>query len=98
MAVQEQTPYIEYTANGAATSFALDFDCDNQDHLIVLVDDIEPVVGAWSLSNGAVVFNTAPENGKKITLQRNTPFSRTTDYQSYNNSFRPPAVNNDFLS
>ncbi|HRM32218.1 MAG TPA: hypothetical protein PLH48_17370 [Acinetobacter johnsonii] len=96
MAVSEQTPYIEYTANGITTSFALEFDCDNQDHLIVLVDDVEPVVGAWSLSNGAVVFNTAPENGKKITLQRNTPFSRTTDYQSYNNSFRPPAVNNDF--
>ena len=96
MAVQEQTPYIEYTANGVATSFALDFDCDNQDHLIVLVDDIEPVVGTWSLSSGAVVFNTAPENGKKITIQRNTPFSRNTDYQSYNNSFRPPAVNNDF--
>ena len=96
MAVSEQTPYIEYTANGTTTSFALDFDCDNQNHLIVLVDDIEPVVGTWSLSSGAVVFNTAPENGKKITIQRNTPFSRTTDYQSYNNSFRPPAVNNDF--
>jgi len=96
MAVQEQTPYIEYTANGTTTSFALKFDCDNQDHLIVLVDDVEPVVGAWSFSNGAVVFNTAPENGKKITIQRNTPFSRTTDYQSYNNSFRPPTVNKDF--
>ena len=96
MAVQEQTPYIEYTANGITTSFALEFDCDNQDHLIVLVDDVEPVVGAWSFSNGAVVFNAAPENGKKITIQRNTPFSRTTDYQSYNNSFRPPAVNKDF--
>lgn len=96
MAVSEQTPYIEYTANGVTTSFALEFDCDRQDHLIVLVDDVEPVVGAWSFSNGDVVFNAAPENGKKITIQRNTPFSRTTDYQSYNNSFRPPAVNNDF--
>ncbi|WP_293735029.1 hypothetical protein [uncultured Acinetobacter sp.] len=96
MAVQEQTPYVEYVANGITTSFALEFDCDSQNHLIVLVDDVEPVVGAWSFSNGAVVFNAAPENGKKITIQRNTPFSRTTDYQSYNNSFRPPSVNNDF--
>ncbi|MDH2667300.1 hypothetical protein QDR98_15330 [Acinetobacter baumannii] len=96
MAVQEQTPYVEYVANGITTSFALGFDCDNRDHLIVLVDDVEPVAGAWSFSNGAVVFNAAPENGKKITIQRNTPFSRSTDYQSYNNSFRPPAVNNDF--
>ncbi len=96
MAVQEQTPYVEYVANGITTSFELEFDCDNQNHLIVLVDDVEPVVGAWSFSNGAVVFNAAPENGKKITIQRNTPFSRNTDYQSYNNSFRPPAVNKDF--
>ena len=96
MAVSEQTPYIEYTANGTTTSFALEFDCDNQDHLIVLVDDVEPVVGAWSLNGGAVIFGTAPEDGKKITIQRNTPFSRNTDYQSYNNSFRPPAVNKDF--
>lgn len=96
MAVSEQTPYTEYTANGTTTSFALEFYCEKKEHLIVLVDDVEPVVGSWSLSNGTVVFNTAPENGKKITLQRNTPFSRTTDYQSYNNSFRPPAVNNDF--
>ena len=96
MAVSEQTPYIEYTANGTTKSFALGFDCESKDHLIVLIDDIEPVIGAWSLGNGDVVFNAAPENGKKITIQRNTPFSRTTDYQSYNNSFRPPAINNDF--
>lgn len=96
MTVSEQTPYIEYAANGTTTSFALEFDCDGQDHLIVLVDDIEPVVGAWSLSNGAVVFNTAPENGKKITIQRNTPFRRDEDFQSYDNSFRPPGVNKGF--
>lgn len=96
MAVQPQTPYKEYTANGSTKSFALEFDCDNQDHLIVLVDDVEPPIASWSLTGGNVVFTTAPTNGQKITLQRNTPFSRTTDYQSYNNSFRPPAVNKDF--
>lgn len=96
MAVAEQTPYIEYTANGATTSFALGFACESKDHLIVLIDDIEPPIATWSLTGGNVVFTTAPAAGKKITLQRNTPFSRTTDYQSYNNSFRPPAVNKDF--
>ncbi|RKG45164.1 MULTISPECIES: SGNH/GDSL hydrolase family protein [Acinetobacter] len=96
MAVSEQVPYIEHIGNGVTTSFALEFDCDNQDHLIVLVDDVEPVVGAWSLNGGAVIFGTAPEDGKKITIQRNTPFSRNTDYQSYNNSFRPQSVNGDF--
>ena len=96
MAVQPQTPYKEYTANGSTKSFALEFDCDNQDHLIVLVDDVEAIVGIWSLSNGAVVFNTAPEDGKKITVQRNTPFRRDGDFQSYDNSFRPGPVNKGF--
>lgn len=96
MAVPEQTPYIEHIGNGATTSFSLGFQCESKDHLIVLIDDIEPPIATWSLTGGNVVFTTAPAAGKKITLQRNTPFSRTTDYQSYNNSFRPPAVNKDF--
>lgn len=96
MAVPEQTPYIEHTGNGITTSFALGFQCETKDHLIVLIDDIEPPIATWSLTGGNVIFTTAPAAGKKITLQRNTPFSRTTDYQSYNNSFRPPAVNKDF--
>jgi hypothetical protein len=96
MAVPEQTPYIEHTGNGVTTSFSLGFQCESKDHLIVLMDEIEPPIETWSLIDGNVVFTAAPTSGQKITLQRNTPFSRTTDYQSYNNSFRPPAVNNDF--
>ncbi|ALV72598.1 hypothetical protein [Acinetobacter johnsonii] len=96
MAVQPQTPYKEYTANGSTKSFALEFDCYNQDHLIVLVDDVEEIVGTWSLSNGAVVFGSAPASGKKITIQRNTPFQRDGDFQSYDNSFRPGPVNKGF--
>lgn len=96
MAVPEQTPYIEHTGNGVTTSFSLGFQCETKGHLIVLIDDIEPPIATWSLTGGNVVFTTAPASGSKITLQRNTPFSRTTDYQSYNNSFRPSAVNKDF--
>lgn len=96
MAVQPQTPYIEHIANGTTTGFNLGFDCDDQDHLIVKVDDVEPSVGSWSLTGSAVVFGAAPTSGKKITIQRNTPFERKRDYQSYDNSFRPLAVNNDF--
>ena len=96
MAVPVQTPYIEYTANGATTSFALGFDCEDQSHLIVTVDDIEPITGSWSLINGNVVFNSAPVNGAKIIIKRNTPYQRGNDYQTYDQSFRPPAVNLDF--
>lgn len=96
MAVPEQTPYIEHTGNGVTTSFSLGFQCESKDHLIVLVDEIEPPIATWSLTEGNVVFTTAPAAGKKITVQRNTPFGRATNYQSFNNSFRPQTVNVDF--
>lgn len=96
MAVQEQTPLREYTANGVTTSFALGFDCEETNHLIVTIDDVEVLPTEWYLSGSNVIFWNAPGNGKLIKLQRNTPFNRLADYQSYNNSFRPPAINKEF--
>ena len=96
MAVQEQTPLQEYTANGIAKQFDLEFDCESADHLIVSIDDLEVLHTDWYLSGNAIVFHVAPASGKQVKIQRNTPFSRIADYQSYNNSFRPPAINKDF--
>ena len=97
MAVPEQTPYKEYTANGITKIFPLEFDVLEQDHLIVLVNDLEPSVGSWSLDalNDTVVFVIPPANGANIKIRRDTPMSRSTDYQTYNNSFRPEPVNKD---
>lgn len=95
MAVPEQTPYKEYTANGNTTSFALGFICESKNDLIVLVDGVAPPVATWSLIGANAVFNTAPASGKKIVLQRNTAMSRTTNYQGNNNSFRPETINKD---
>lgn len=96
MAVQPQTPYKEYDANGVTTSFALEFDCEKKDHLIVTVDGAEPPVETWSLNSGHIVFASAPAAGKKIEIKRNTPYSRSTNFQAYDNSFRPGPINGDF--
>lgn len=96
MAVPEQTPFIEYTANGTTTVYPLTFDCDKSEYLIVSLNGEEVPVGSWSLTGGSITFNFAPANGVLITIERNTPFRRTTEYQSYNNSFRPTPVNKDF--
>ena len=96
MAVQEQTPLQEYTANGIAKQFDLEFDCESADHLIVSIDDLEVLHTDWYLSGNAIIFHVAPASGKQVKIQRNTPFNRIADYQSYNNSFRPPAINKDF--
>lgn len=99
MAVANQTPYKEYIGNGTTKIFPLEFDCDDADHLIVKVNDIEvPALNNWSLNTntGSVVFAIAPISQSKIILQRDTPLVRDTDYQTYNNSLRPQPVNNDF--
>lgn len=98
MAVPEQTPYKEFTANGITTVFPLDFDVLEQDHLIVLVNDVEPSLGSWHLDsvNDSVIFNKPPEAEAKIKIRRDTPMSRSSDYKTYNNSLRPEPVNFDF--
>ncbi len=96
MAVQPQTPYQEDIANGVTTVFPLQFDCENKDHLIVLIDGVEANSLTWSLASKQVIFTTAPALNKKITFQRNTPYRRDRNYQSYDNSFRPDPVNKDF--
>lgn len=95
MAVPEQTPYKEYIANGSTSSFSLGFLCDSKDQLIVLVDDIAPPVASWSFNGSSVVFNSPPEAGKKIAIQRNTKLRRTGNFQNYDNSFRPETINKE---
>lgn len=98
MAVPEQTPYKEYTANGVTKIFPLEFDVLEQDHLIVLVNDLEPSVGSWSLDavNDTVVFALPPADGANIKIRRDTPLERPNDYGNYNATLKPATVNTDF--
>lgn len=97
MAVPEQTPYKEYDGNGVTKTFTLEFICESKDHLNVTIDGVEPEISAWSFNanTNSVTFSVAPAAGSKIVLQRNTPMSRTTNYQSTNNSMTPKALNAD---
>lgn len=95
MAVQEQTPYKEYKANGSTSSFSLGFLCESKDQLIVLVDDVAPSSSSWSFNGSSVVFNSPPASGKRIAIQRNTKLRRTGDFQNYDNSFRPDTINKE---
>ena len=97
MAVPEQTPYKEYIGNGVTTIFPLGFDCNKQDHLIINLDEKEATVGSWLLDTDkdTVNFNKPPSAGVLIKIRRDTPLARSTDYKSYNNSFKPEPVNQD---
>ena len=62
MAVPEQTPYIEHIGNGVTTSFALKFQCESKDHLIVMVDEIEPPISSKEREQ---ITAAIKEEGKK---------------------------------
>lgn len=96
MSVPEQTPYKEYVANGVTSSFAMEFDCDRQDFLIVALNEIEAPTGSWYLSDNTVFFNSPPESGVIVSFKRNTPLERSTQYQTFDNTLKPAAINKDF--
>lgn len=96
MSVPEQTPFIEYTANGTTTIFPLTFDCSTSDYLVVKVNGVLQLAGTWILFDGSVVFEIAPIAGSLVSIQRVSSLKRTTSYTSYDNSFRPEPVDKDF--
>lgn len=96
MPVPEQTPYVEYTANGLTKIFALTFDCDTEEGLIVKVDDEAVYSPTWSLVGTSVVFLTAPSNQSVVSIFRHTTLERETDYESFDDSLLPKTVNKDF--
>ncbi|WP_284085102.1 sialate O-acetylesterase [Acinetobacter haemolyticus] len=98
MAVPEQIPYVGYVANGDTTQFPIVFDLHDPAYLIVTVNKEIPTVGTYSVDMNSlkVVFATAPSNGDQVELYRETTLNRDTNYQKYDNSFRPEAVNYDF--
>lgn len=96
MAVPEQTPYQEYTANGVATSFAVAFQCLSKDTLIVTINGVEQSSTLWSFTGGNIVFVSAPLNNSIVGIKRKTSLKREVTYNSYSNSMLPTVFNSDF--
>lgn len=100
MSVQEKIPYVSYIANGSTAKFNIPFDLHNAGYLVVTVDKMIPAVGGYivNLNDMSITFVTAPRSGAQVELYRDTKLKRDTNYQSYDNSFRPSSVNFDFDS
>lgn len=83
MTVSTTTNKVVYIGNGIATTFAIPFPFLEKEHLKVyqLLNDIQTERVDWSLSNGNMVFETAPENGAQIVIMRQVPLTQETDYR-----------------
>lgn len=98
--IKPVTPRVQYTANGSTTVFPYSFAIFDETDMVVYVDDTiittgYTVSGAGQTDGGEVTFDSAPEDGKKITLLRNVPIERMTDFQE-GGTFRPKNINDEF--
>lgn len=97
--IKPVVPKVQYTGNGSTTVFPYTFAIFADSDMVVYVDDeiIETgytVSGAGQTDGGNVTFDTAPADGKKITLLRQVPVERVTDFQE-GGTFRPKNINDE---
>lgn len=97
MTVENQVPYQSFTANGSQTNFALGFYVDDKDHFEVKKNDqaVSKSDYSYNSSSNTIFFNSPPDQGDVIEVQRSTAADRATTYATYNNSFRPEVLNKD---
>lgn len=97
--IKPVVPKVQYTGNGSTTVFPYTFAIFADSDMVVYVDDeiIETgytVSGAGQTDGGNVTFDTAPADGKKITLLRQVSVERVTDFQE-GGTFRPKNINDE---
>lgn len=96
MSVQPQVPLVSYVANGSTNEFEITFDLHDLRYLVVTLNNQVLQDSQYTVDDGKVVLNTTPNDGAIVTLYRETTLDRSTNYKSYDNSFRPESINWDF--
>ncbi len=94
-------PVIQYVANGSQVDFTFPFPIFQASDLKVYFDDNTEaeasgftVNGTGETDGGSVSFSTAPAAQRKVTLTRELPIERTTDFQE--GEFRAKVLNDEF--
>lgn len=85
MAVPDQVPFNQYTANGVSVAFPYTFLIVEEGQLSIYLDGVlqasgYTVSGVGVSAGGNVTFTTAPANGVVVECIRETALTRTTDY------------------
>lgn len=79
------TPIVRYAANGSETTYSYPFPIFASEDLAVYLGGAKQasgytISGAGETAGGTVVFGSAPAPGVVITLARELPIERVTDY------------------
>ncbi|MBT5658556.1 MAG: hydrolase, partial [Rhodospirillaceae bacterium] len=99
--IYDITPRIQYTGDGTQTAFTYPFPIFADGDIEVYLDDTlktittdYTVAGAGDSAGGTVTILAAPLSGIVVTLLRNIPIKRTTDFQE-GGEFRAKVINDE---
>lgn len=92
-------PLVRYVANGLQTIFEYPFPIFASEDLKVYFNGAPQysgfdVLGAGETNGGTITFDTAPADGRIITLERRLPLERVTDYLE-GGDFSAVSINNE---
>ena len=85
--IGDVSPRVQYLADGAQASFTYPFPIFHAEDIEVRLDGLVAaggyqVAGAGGSEGGSVVFDAPPAAGCRVTLRRDLPVSRTSDFQA----------------
>ncbi len=93
------TPRVQYTANGTQDIFEYPFPIFASEDIIVEFNGVQKlsgflVSGAGNTLGGTVTFDTPPETGTIVTIYRQVPYERMTDFLE-SGDFSAQSINNE---
>ncbi|MGB0720321.1 MAG: glycosyl hydrolase family 28-related protein [Bdellovibrionales bacterium] len=93
------TPILRYVANGTQTVFTYPFPIFASEDLAVYIDGAKQasgytIAGAGDTNGGTLTFDTAPAADSIITLARELPIERVTDFLE-GGDFSAQSINNE---
>ncbi len=93
------TPRVQYTANGIQNSYEFPFPIFASEDIQIQFDGVTQVAGflvsgAGDTNGGSVIFDSAPASGVVITISRQVPYERLTDFLE-GGEFSASAINSE---
>ena len=95
--VADTRPWVQYEADGTQTDFTFPFPLRAAPDLVVVfgagaAPAAHTITGVGQSGGGTVTFDTAPAAGTRVTLYRDMPVARTSDFVEAGD-FRASALN-----
>ena len=97
MTVQQIVPYAKYVTNGADSVYTVNFFIEGKENLFIKLNDVVVHANDYNYLKdvNGIKFHTPLLAHQKLEIFRKTKLERTTNFESFNNTFRPEVLNKD---